>query len=63
MGEYMALGKWIESKEIWRKQENNAKAKKTAEEISMLRKKISDARKPKAEAQKQVEAPGQEDKK
>ena len=63
VGEYMALGKWIESKEIWRKQENNAKAKKTAEEISMLRKKISDARKPKAEAQKQVEAPGQEDKK
>lgn len=42
--EYMALGKWMESEEIWKRQGNDVKAKKTATEIGELRKKVNNDR-------------------
>lgn len=44
VAEYMALGKWMESEEIWRGQGNDAKVKKTAREIRDLRKKVNNDR-------------------
>ena len=41
---YMALGKWMESREIWKWQGDDTKADKTAEEISRLRKKLNEDR-------------------
>lgn len=41
---YIALGKWMESKEIWKWQGNDTKTDKTVEEISKLRKKLNDDR-------------------
>ena len=41
---YMALGKWMESREIWKWQRDDTKADKTAEEISKLRKKLNEDR-------------------
>ena len=38
---YMALGKWIESRELWKKQENKAKVEKAENEISNLRKNLA----------------------
>ncbi len=60
VAEYIALGKWMESEDIWQRQGNSKKASNIAVEINALRKKVNNDRWAEAQQRKQAAEQGGE---